>query len=89
MLKIILDFWPALIPVMLYSIWLLWAKRRIKQGGNPLKWTNTPWIYAAMLTMLGVLICFGVLIYGSTSEKGKIYIPAQYKDGKLIPSKME
>ena len=84
MIRIILEyFWPVLLPIILYSFWFLWARRR----GNPLAWTEAPWIYVFYGMLAMMILCFGVLIYSSTSTgRGDVYTPAQYKNGKLIPA---
>lgn len=89
MFRIVYFFWPALIPLILYTLWYLWAKRRIEEGQNPLKWTDGPLIYAVMLTMGIVLLCFGFLIYANTAKTGEHYVPAHIENDKLVPSKIE
>lgn len=90
MFRILIEFfWPVLILILLYWLWYQWAKRKRKEGEDPLKWTDGPWVYVIMLVMVSMLLCFGFLIYSSTSQKGEHYTPAEYKDGTLVPSKIE
>jgi hypothetical protein len=90
MLKIIgIYFWPVLIPILLYTAWYFWAKRTMKTGGNPFRWTSGPMLYSIIAVVMLIMLCFGVLIYTTMAHKGDNYTPAEYKNGKLIPSHIE
>lgn len=89
MLRILLTyFWPVLIPLVLYTLWFIWARRQEEEGKDPLEWTDGPWAMTLIVTLLVAILCFIPVIKNKTVHKDS-YQPAQFKDGKLIPGKIE
>lgn len=84
-----LYFWPVLIPVILYVLWVLWARHKVEEGQNPLTWTEGPWLVTLIASFLIALVCFIPVIRHKAVYKGDSYEPAQYKDGTLVPGKVE
>lgn len=84
MVKIIAEFWPVLIPVIAYTIWYtVFKKERAEEEPIP-KWEEKLWLIVLATT---ILIAVGyVLFFAATVEENKgDYVPAEYKDGKLVP----
>lgn len=81
---LILIFIPVLIPPLSYYLWRLWRKRKGK--GDPIDEKATPWgplaAFSGALFVLGLVLFF---LMDQRAEKGQIYIPPKFEDGKLVP----
>lgn len=91
MFRFLLRFWPALIPLVLYFLWLLHRKKRAAAGGE-----ETPpevlrgaffWSLAASFVLL--LASFLVLGLSQKPQREGHYVPPHYEGGKLAPAHTE
>lgn len=98
MLKfILLKFWPAFVPIILYIIYRLVKKVRQRKEGEPViidattgekRWYETEifWVVlSSLLLLIGSFLVF--IVFGEYGSDGT-YQPAQFKDGVLIPGKI-
>lgn len=84
----ILRFWPVLIPLVVYVLWIMRVRRRAAANGEPVpRFRDGPW-YWAVLASLGVaLLCF--LWIGASQEAGRgSYVPPHMENGVLMPGKI-
>jgi fructose-specific phosphotransferase system IIC component len=87
MIRFILLFWPALIPLLLYGGWLI-VRARWQRLGYPVS-SLTPHLFLAIISSLLIAaLCFVVLGVEQSPNTGKDYHPTHYKDGVLIPGTM-
>lgn len=87
---ILLKAWPALIPIILYVLWLGYRRRKARQNGEALPgFFSGPWAltFAASLALLATSLIF----YGlqQPSDSGTSYRPAELIDGQLIKDRFE
>ncbi len=79
---------PLLFPLMVYIGWLWWSRsHHEKRLGERLE--QGPW---AWLLMAGAaLAAIAMVTYGEMDSGGPAgkYVPAQYKDGEVIPGRFE
>lgn len=92
MLKILVTrFWPVLLPVFLYLLWLVLARRKArKAGGAEPRFFDGPWLWAVMAS-LGIFIVLFLLMGAASQqalEHGR-YVPAKVVDGKVVPAHHE
>jgi hypothetical protein len=90
MFRLFIEFWPVLLPLVLYILWMLRRRRRaVKAGETVPEWREGPWMWAIVATFL--LIMGGLLILGLSAESNRdsAYKPTQLKDGKLIQERFE
>lgn len=86
---ILLRFWPVLLPILLYLAWLAYARRKAgKENREKPGFTDGPWLWPTASTLL---LLIGVFIWLGTSADpvDGTYVPAQLKDGQLIPSRID
>lgn len=90
MLKLLITrFWPALIPLILYLAWLAYARRKAEAKGEEKPgFTDGPWIWPVVLTLLLAIGGFLWLGLSATPEDGA-YKPAHMENGQLVPAKVE
>lgn len=84
-----IRFWPVFVPLVLYTLWLGWRRRRAKQLGHPVPaFRDGPWLWM-VVSMLGIgILCF--LWLGLSSEHtGSEYVPAHMEDGRLLEGEVE
>ena len=91
MLKLIITkFWPALIPLALYVLWMLLRKRKAKKADEDIpRWLDGPWLWAVVASILIVIAGFFWLGLSSHSDSGSSYQPKEFKDGQLIEERLE
>jgi hypothetical protein len=82
-------FWPVLVPLILYWVWQVVVRRRaVKAGKTPPRFSDGPWYWAVLASLLTALGCF--LLIGATIENNKgRYVPPHMEDGKLVPGRVE
>ncbi len=97
MLKLLLiRFWPALIPIMLYIL-LKWLKKPaasyedvIDADKSSPHWIKTPLFWVITSSAVILLICFISLgVYSTQNSEGHYVPPAMGTDGKLIDGHVE
>lgn len=78
-------FWPVLIPLIIYWVWLKRVGRKATIEGKPvLRFRDGPWYWAVLSSLL---IAVGIFVMlGSELHEGRgTYVPAHMENGKLIP----
>ena len=82
--------WPALIPVILYLLWIAYRRRKAKQNGHaPVRWRDGPWIAALAASVAILALCFLTLGMQSKPNAGRDYQPMEYIDGELKPGSLQ
>lgn len=88
---ILLRIWPALIPLLLYLVWLYYRKKRVGHEDEmppvelfrgPLFWS----LVASLVLLLISLLFFGVA--QPTKREGQ-YVPPHFEGGKISPSRID
>lgn len=87
MLKILITrFWPVLLPLALYLVWLAHARRKAgKSGEEKPGFFDGPWWLPTMASLGLVIVAFLWLGFSQEPVNG-IYIPAHVEDGRLVPA---
>ena len=89
MIKLLLKFWPALIPIALFILWYVLAVRRAKKQPDPIlpKLRDGPWFITCVSSIGIVILC--VFIWGVSDDKQKgRYTPAVLENGQIIDGKV-
>jgi hypothetical protein len=87
MIRFILMFWPALIPMLLYGGWVIARARRQRLGQSVAPITRHLF-FSIMMSLLIAALCFVILGASQAPNIGQDYHPTHYKDGVLIPGNM-
>lgn len=92
MLRIlVVRFWPVLLPIFIYLLWLVLARRKARKAGEEgPRFFDGPWAWSVMAS-LGIFIALFVLMGAASQqalEQGR-YVPAKMVDGKLVPAHHE
>jgi hypothetical protein len=84
----LLRFWPVLIPLIVYLLWITRERRRAHKSGTKLpKFLSGPW-FTAVITSLAIgMAIFLFLGFTHTQEKGN-YIPSHVENGQIVPGKV-
>lgn len=87
---LIVHFWPVLLPLLLYVLWLMQARRKAAKAGeaHPAFFAG-PWLWAVTASLA---MAIGGFIVLGLSAKGDVeghYVPAQMVDGKIVPAHNE
>ncbi len=82
-------FWPVLIPLVIYWVWLRIVGRRATIEGRPvLRFRDGPWYWAVLCSLLigvGIFLMLGTSI---EPQRGT-YIPPHLEDGRIVPPQVE
>lgn len=84
---IIAKFWPVLIPLLLYFIWLAYARIKNKSG-EKIKFLDGP-VKTLFISMVITAFLCVIYIFVTTTSHDKKYVPIKIENGKLIPSHIE
>jgi hypothetical protein len=78
-------FWPVLIPLIIYWVWLKMVGRKATIAGRPVvRFRDGPWYWAVLCSLLigiGIFIVLGTSIH---EERGS-YLPAHMENGHIVP----
>ncbi len=80
---------PLLTPILLYGLWLLFARQAAARAGQDLpRWGDAPWVLllGAGVVLAGIVLT-GVSLFG-TEDRDGVYRPPQMIDGKIQPGGM-
>lgn len=90
MISMLIKFWPALIPVTLYVIWMIWRRRKaVRLGAVPPSWFDGNGLWVACASLITMVACFVWLALHSPINTDPHYQPARFKDGKLIDGTLD
>jgi hypothetical protein len=81
-------FWPVLIPLLVYVLWLEIVGRKAVKAGQPrLLFREGPWYWLVLATLGTALLCF--LWLGATIENKKgTYVPPHMENGVMVPGEI-
>ena len=81
-------FWPVLIPLLVYWLWLARARGKARKAGEALPhFRDGPWFLAVIASLLTALLIF--LALGLSAEQsGSEYVPPHMENGELVPGKI-
>ncbi|MDX2074266.1 MAG: DUF6111 family protein [Alphaproteobacteria bacterium] len=85
----LLRFWPVLIPLLVYAVWMVAVRTKARKAGAPVPhFREGPWFWA-LVASLGVgvvlLLSFGL---SHESVKGE-YIPPHMENGRIVPGEVK
>ena len=81
-------FWPVLIPLLVYWLWVLNVRRKARKVGEPEpRFRDGPWYWAVLTSLLIGMGCFLVVGLSHTEHKGE-YEPAHMENGILVPGRV-
>ena len=82
-------FWPVLLPLLAYMLWMTLMRRRaVKAGEERPRFRDGP-VYWMVMSTLGVaVLCFFFLAVGIDDEKGE-YVPPHMENGVMVPGKIK
>ena len=81
-------FWPVLIPLVVYFIWLQVVGHRKQKAGLPRPRFSEGPVYWLLFSMLAVaLFCFLVLGASLDNVKGE-YVPPHMENGVMVPGRV-
>jgi hypothetical protein len=105
LIKFLLKIWPALMPFLLYSLWVLAvriiANRKRKKGFIEANYKivgddkigdfslkNSHFVMVVYISLILMVISFLFFAIKTPRIEDGNYIPAESKDGKIIPSRI-
>jgi len=86
---LLLRFWPVLIPLIAYWLWLTYVGRKATIEGKPvLRFRDGPWYWVVLSSLLIGLLCFLFLAEEATDGVKGDYIPPHMENGTLVPGRV-
>lgn len=78
-------FWPVLIPLLVYIIWLqVVGRKAVKEGRAKPLFREGPWYWVVIATLAMAMLCFVVLGISIDGSKG-VYVPPHMENGVMVP----
>lgn len=82
-------FFPVLLPLLIYLLWLYIIRKRAHKAGEPLpRFQDGPLFWVVMASLGIALLCFVALGISSSGHKGS-YQPAHMEGDKIIPPEVK
>ena len=82
---------PLLFPTLVYVLWMLYARYRMRMvhDGEMPEWERTPWLLllGAGVALTAIVLFTVAFVTGGTP--GQEYSPAQLRDGRIMPGRIE
>jgi hypothetical protein len=89
MIRFLIELWPAVIPLLLYTVWIVLLRRRAhKSGIEKPGWLSGPWFWMVLATAGTLVICLFAIGVFSSGTKGD-YIPPHMENGTLVPGRVD
>ncbi len=88
MIRIIIEnLLLLLLPTLIYFAYVFLTRRKTTTGRQAFNEAPLIWLFIA-----GLMCCLTMIVYFISTTGGKPgdrYVPATFKDGKIVPSRME
>ena len=82
-------FWPVLIPLLVYMLWLKTVRYKAVKAGRPKPlFREGPWYWLVIATFGVAFSCFIFLGASIDNVKG-IYVPPHMDNGVMVPGSIE
>ena len=78
-----------LLPTALYVAWVLWARRRAKEGEEPPSLGSGPWFWLILAGFALMVAGLSYIALTGGNEPGGTYQPPRYEDGRIIPGQVK
>lgn len=82
-------FWPVLVPLLVYVVWMIRVRGKARKAGAPVPhFGQGPWFWAVVASLGVAVVIFFILGLSHPSQKGT-YVPPRTQDGRIIPGHVE
>lgn len=89
MIRLIIKFWPALIPIVIYVAYMFWRKRHAKKNNLDIPHLfDGPWVWAVAAMFAIIIGGFIIMGVSAPTNPGTEYEPAHLENGKIIPERL-
>lgn len=90
MIRVLLYYiFPLLLPMALYVAWVMWAKRRTKEGEEPPQLGSGPWFWLILAGFALMVASLSYVAITSGHKPGGTYYPPRLEDGRVIPAEIK
>lgn len=91
MIKLLIKFWPILIPLGLFALWYMTAgkKRRAVESREVTSALEAKlWNWTLLISLMVGVGCLLWVGLSSESNTDATYVPPKYENGQVIPGHM-
>ena len=81
---------PLLVPIAIYVVWLIHARKKAKTlGQSKPRMREAPWLAMALTGVIILIISLIALGLFTGEKPGGIYIPPHMENGEIIPGQIK
>lgn len=85
----LLRFWPVLIPLIVYWVWMWRARHTARKIGEPMPaFRDGPWFWA-LIASLSIAVVIFIFIGSGHDENRGTYVPPHMENGKIVPGEIK
>lgn len=85
----LLRFWPVLIPLLIYIVWMFSVRRRAKKmGEKPPHFRDGPLFWVVVSSLLIAVVMFVWIGLSHPQNRGD-YVPPHMENGRIVPGAIE
>lgn len=84
----LLRFWPVLIPLVVYIVWMIRVRNHARRAGEkPPHFGEGPWFWAIVVSLGIGVVMFVVLGLSHEGNQGA-YVPPHMEGGRIVPGEV-
>ncbi|MEZ5690070.1 MAG: hypothetical protein R3D71_00200 [Rickettsiales bacterium] len=81
-------FYPVLLPLLIYYIWLYFMRRKARKNGDKIPQFRDGPVFLLLISSLVIaILCFLFIAFSTEGKKGN-YIPPHMEGDSLIPGQI-
>ncbi len=88
MLKILLKFWPAITPIVLFGLWYALSRKK-KETPKLSEKEAALWRWTLLFSIVAAFCCLLWIALATEKNVNGEYVPPSYQGGKIIPGHVE
>ncbi len=84
----LLRFWPVLLPIITYFLWMFFVRSKARKASEPVPHFREGPVFWTLIATLAIAVLMFVILGFLNEEIKGVYVPSHVENGKVIPSQI-